>query len=201
MHGGIPVEVVLTRRIDQLTMQRVFIGIPIDKHAQTHINELIRPLKKSQLNIRWVPEDNRHMTLAFLGNVDPGPLAFLLQSFDQAYQHETQFQYRLSTLTRFPSKSGRIISLADIPTGPLNNLYQITLQLLQKCQLEFAQKTLRPHITLARIKQAKKIKTQFDQPTNIFLDINKIKLYRSTLTESGSQYTTLTETALRPLMG
>jgi 2'-5' RNA ligase len=176
--------------------QRVFIGIPIDNQSQQHINELLKPIKDSRQDIRWVPENNRHLTLAFLGNRPISEVDNLIQQFDESYQQETRFQYRLSTLERFPDPAGRIIALTNEPAGSLDELFQVTLKLLQRNEIEFSRKKFRPHVTLGRIKRPKHVKKTFDQQININLDITKITLYQSTLSESGSIYLPLKEIQL-----
>ena len=185
---------------DKLTIppgtQRVFIGIPIDKQSQQHINRLLKPTMDSRRDIRWVAENNRHLTLAFLGNRPISEVEYLLRMFDESYQQETRFQYRLSSLTRFPDPRGRIIALTNEPTEPLDNLFQITLKLLRRNEIEFDRKKFRPHVTLGRIRRPKHIKKTFEQHIKIKLDITKITLFQSTLTESGSIYLPLKETQL-----
>ena len=176
--------------------QRVFIGIPVDKQSQQHINKLLQPIKILPRNIRWEPDHKRHLTLAFLGIKPISEIGNLIRLFDETYQQQFHFQYNLSVLTRFPKPTGRIIALVDDPTGPLNNLFQITLDLLRRISLKVDLKEFRPHITLGRIRKSKQQKTQFDQQTNIKLRIDKIVLYQSTHTESGSIYTILKETEL-----
>ena len=178
--------------------QRVFIGIPIDKHSQQYINELLKPIKDSRRDIRWVPENNRHLTLAFLGDRPISEVENLTRLFDESYQQETRFQYRLSALERFPEPTGRIIALTNEPTEPLDNLFQITLKLLQRNEIEFDRRKSRPHVTLGRIRRPKHVKKTFDQQINIKLDITQITLYQSRLTESGSIYSLLKETNLSP---
>ena len=175
---------------------RIFIGIPCDKQAQRQINELLRQKGKSTLDIRWVPENNRHLTLAFLGNLPRSSVDNLLGLFDETYQHETGFKYLLTRLIRFPGPNGRIIALANEPDRSLGHLFQITLRFLQNIKLEPDRKEFRPHITLGRLRRAKQVKTKFDQQTDICLDISRIRLYQSTMTESGSIYTALKETRL-----
>lgn len=177
-------------------MQRVFIGIPVDGPSQLLINDLLKPIKNSRQDIRWVPEINRHLTLAFLGNRPVSEVDHLLPLLDEAYQREVYFQYRLTALERFPDLTGRIIALTDKPTGALDSLYQITRKLLRSSKIQFIRKELRPHITLGRIRKAKHVKTTFDQQTSINLKVTKVILYQSTITESGSIYSPLKTTQL-----
>ena len=123
---------------------RLFIGVPIDKHCQQRTNELIKPVRNLSREIRWMSEDNRHLTLVFLGDKLVSEVEILLQQFDKAFQREKHFQYNLSALARFPDPKGRIIALTGDPTRPLVNLFQVTRNLLQQIELEFDQKKFRP---------------------------------------------------------
>ena len=176
--------------------KRIFIGIPCDRQAHRHINEVLSPIRKSPLDIRWVPENNRHLTLAFLGDIPISSVEDLVGLLGETYQQQTHFQYKLTRLTRFPEPTGRIIALVNEPDGALDNLFQLSLSLLQRTKLELDRKEFRPHITLGRIRRAKHVKTLLDQPTDICLDVTKVRLYQSTMTRSGSIYTALKEVQL-----
>jgi 2'-5' RNA ligase len=177
-------------------MQRIFIGIPVDKSSQKAINKLLKGVKTPDREVRWVPESNRHLTLAFLGDRPVSEVEDLARQFDKTYQWLKHFQYRLSALARFPDPRGRIIALTGEPAAPLENVFQITRGLLRRNKFEFDQKKFRPHVTLARIRNPKHLKTTFDQAIKIELDMSSITLYQSTLTKSGSIYSVLTETRL-----
>jgi len=178
-------------------MQRVFIGIPIDEQSQQQINEILEPIKKSRRDIRWVPVNNRHLTLAFMGNQAGSKVKSLLGLFNETYQQQTHFDFKLSLLTRFPEPAGRIIALVDDSSEALDRLFQITLTFLQRNNVELNLKEFRPHITLGRLKKAKQVKSNFDQQTDINLNICNISFYQSTLSKSGSIYSVLKEIALK----
>jgi len=180
-----------------IAKKRVFIGIPLDQRCQRCINQLLRPLKNSGRGIRWVPEINRHMTLAFLGDKPAAEIENLLNGFDEAYRHAASFQFGLSTLARFPNARGRIIALLDEPSKPLGELYRLTLGLLQAGHVKFDRRAFRPHVTLARIRKTGQLDTAFAQQTNVRLDIDRLRFYQSTLTESGPVYTPLKEVWLK----
>jgi len=177
-------------------MQRVFIGIPIDEQSQQQINEILEPIKKSRQDIRWVPVNNRHLTLAFMGDQPASKVKSLLKLFNETYQLQTHFDFKFSLLTRFPEPTGGIIALVDDSSEALDRLFQITLTFLQRSNVELDLKEFRPHITLGRLKKAKQVKTKFDQQTDIKLNIRKISFYQSTLRKSGSIYSVLKEVAL-----
>ncbi|MBE9548460.1 MAG: RNA 2',3'-cyclic phosphodiesterase [Proteobacteria bacterium] len=178
-------------------MQRVFIGVPVDRQTQQHINAFLEPLKRLWKDIRWEAENNRHLTLAFIGNKPTTEVENLLRSFNEIYQQETHFKYRLATLTLFPEPTSRTIALVAEPSEALDRLFQITRRFLQRHKVELDLKAFRPHITLGKIAKGKHLKTNVYQPAGINLNINKISLYQSTSNVSGSIYTVLKEAQLK----
>lgn len=178
-------------------MQRVFIGIPLDRSAQVQIDELLSPIKDSHRDIRWVPENNRHLTLAFLGNRPAEVVESIVGTMDQAYKKETSFKTPTSSLMRFPNSRGNILALVLKADAHLARLYRVTQELLVANGFEFSRTQFRPHITLGRLKRARQLKFNLNQKTNICLQVSKIAFYQSTLTQSGSIYLALKETGLQ----
>lgn len=176
--------------------QRVFIGIPVDDRCQGPINRLIRPLKIISQDIRWIPEHNRHLTLAFLGSKTKHEIDSLLQAFDETFEQESQIQYCLSALTRFPGPGGRIIAVTGPSDGSLEDIHRTTQNLLKNTGIEFDQKPFRPHVTLGYFRKARQVKAVFDQHTEIMLNVDRVVLYQSELMTTGSIYTRLKETKL-----
>jgi 2'-5' RNA ligase len=177
-------------------VNRVFIGIPVDRSAQRQIDELLNPIKSSQRDIRWVPEHNRHLTLAFLGNRPARVVENVVGSMDQAYQQEKAFQSGFSSLRRFPDSSGNILALVFKVDAQLAHLFQVTQELLMENGFELTRTQFRPHITLGRFRRNPRLKTAFNQQTNISLQVGKVTFYQSTLTQAGSIYLALKETGL-----
>ena len=178
-------------------MNRVFIGIPVDRSTQRQIDELLNPIKSSHRDIRWVPEHNRHLTLAFLGNRPAGVVENIVRSMDQAYQQEKVFQTGFSSLRRFPGATGNIIALVFKLDEQLAHLFQVTQELLMENGFELSRTQFRPHITLGRFRRTPQLKSTLNQQTNISLQVGKITFYQSTLNQAGSIYLALKETGLQ----
>ena len=177
-------------------MKRYFIGIPVDERAQRSINKSLIAIGKFPADVRWVPENNRHMTLAFLGDVPGSAIETLQRIFDASYRHRQAFRFTFPRLERFPNPEGRIIALTGKPTGPLQDLLHITRSLLERNRIGFDQKKFKPHITLGRMSRIKQAGVPLDWQADIILDVTSVVLYQSILTETGSVYARLATTNL-----
>lgn len=177
-------------------MQRVFIGLPVEEHAQVLIDRLLEPYRRVSPAIRWVAQGDRHLTLAFLGSTKESEVDRLLHSFDRTYQQRAPFQLQFSALQRFPGSRSGIIALTGPATRPLEQLLQATRGLLIGNSIGYEKKEFRPHITLARIRGRNNLQPVIDQQTAIMLTVSSVVLYQSTQTETGSSYRRLKETSL-----
>lgn len=177
-------------------MQRVFIAVPVDRRLQYQINRVLAPIRRSNRDIRWVAEQNRHLTLAFLGDQPDSLVDALVGSMDEAYRRETRFDAVFSVLARFPDAKGNILALVAGGDDRLAGLFQLTRGLLAQFGLAPEHETFRPHITVGRIIRPRLLKTRFHETTNIQLHIDRVALYQSTLTPNGSVYLALKETVL-----
>ena len=144
-----------------------------------------------------MPENNRHLTLAFLGNRPAGVVESIVGTMDQAYKKEIAFKTPFSSLMRFPNSRGNILALVFKVDAHLTHLYQVTQELLVANGIEFSRTQFRPHITLGRFRRTPQLKSTLNQQTNISLQVGKITFYQSTLTQAGSIYLALKETGLQ----
>jgi 2'-5' RNA ligase len=177
-------------------MQKVFIGIPVNQTAQQKINKLLNPYQRTSRGIAWVPEDNRHLTLAFLGDRHAREIENLVRSMDKAYAVESKFQTGPASLSRFPDPAGNIIALVIEADYRIARLFQTTLDFLAEIRIDSDHKPFRPHVTLGRIRKALHPDLKFGQVTDISLEVGKIRLYQSQPTAVGPVYHTLKETRL-----
>jgi len=179
-------------------MQRVFLAVPVARRLQKQINRLLAPVQGANRDIRWVAEQNRHLTLAFLGDQPDPVVGSLASSMDDAYRQVSRFDAGFSALTRFPDARGNILALVGHADDRLSTLYQLTCGLLAQFGLAPEFEIFKPHITVGRIIRPRLVKTRFFEPINIRLHVDRVTLYQSTLTPAGSVYRALKETGLGP---
>lgn len=186
-----------SKKTGQSRLLRAFIAVPLDRRCQRQIGSLLSTLGNAPPGVRWEARNNRHLTLAFLGNTPEWEVRDLLLAFDDAYRDQRRFTFRFSALERFPGAAGRVVALTAEPTAPLDGLHQATLQLLRNLGMGFETRRFRPHVTLARIRQPAKVEYSFDRPLDIGLDVGSVTLYQSMPGKRGSIYTALKRVQLK----
>ena len=136
---------------------RVFIALDLPDQAKAALSRTIHPLQQEiSTGVRWVDPDGIHLTLKFLGNIDPSLTEQVLQAMNQAAksQESTAFQLGLSQLGMFPNPSRPRV----IWTGIKRDLPELKgLQALVEeaaVQIGFApeQRPFQPHLTLGRVR-------------------------------------------------
>jgi RNA 2',3'-cyclic 3'-phosphodiesterase len=149
---------------------------------------------------RWVPEENLHLTLRFIGEV-PGWQA---QEVDEALSgiRAPGFDLTLRGVGTF-GKNGRMASLwvGVEKLEPLLFLQAKVETALQRIGLEPERKRFAPHVTLARTDKAAQEKTiAFVQANNLFraapVPVEGFTLYSSRLGKEQAAYHREVEYAL-----
>ncbi len=174
---------------------RAFIGIalPGDLNQQLDLDccDLRQQPNVRKADLRWLQPHNRHMTLAFLGDIERE----IAEEKWQLLEHHltnSAITINLDQIDHFPDKRSRIIAI----TSPTNaELTKLRKELLKLFQLDGG-KPLRPHITLARIPKNRQLPFP-PISCDRRLPIDAIHLYKSTLSPCGSEYEILLTHRLR----
>lgn len=143
--------------------------------------------------VRWVPPDNMHLTLRFIGEV-PNWRAEEIDLALNAIKGRV-FPLVLTGVGVF-EKAGRVTALwAGIERSPqLEHLQTKIETALQRAGLEAERRRFTPHVTLARLDQPASEKiTRFVQGNNLFrseaFQVEHFTLFSSQLGKEGSVYT------------
>lgn len=135
---------------------RCFIAIPVHHHqVKTFVNtqrekfeSIIQPHIK-----HWLNNQDRHITLRFIGDVEPVLLPSLHNIIDECANREA-FAIQLNQPTLFPGiHHARVLALQVTKNILLNQLVDDVSMQLSKLAIEPEDRQYRGHVTLARLKK------------------------------------------------
>src|SRR5512136_1539621 len=82
---------------------RTFIAIPLPAESRTMLEKMQQSLRVHRADVRWVAIPSIHLTLKFLGEVDPEIIPKLSESLARASRPARPFELRLQGLGCFPN--------------------------------------------------------------------------------------------------
>jgi len=183
---------------------RAFIAIELPEAVQQAIIKQTARLRQNISGelIRWIPVENIHLTLKFLGDVPINHLEFLKQSLIQTADSSSAFDLQIGGLGSFPnSKLPRLLWMGVLHTPPaLNMLHQNIESAMDRLGYKKEDRPFSPHLTLGRVRptispsDSGKIRDalQSIQLGNIGITrVNSVHLIKSDLNPTGSEYTNL----------
>lgn len=131
---------------------------------------------------RWVPKENLHLTLAFLGRVEDERVGEISAAVADALQGHVDFAVRLGALGAFPSvKRARVVWAGlDDPTGGLAGLADSVGAALEPLGFQREARAFRPHVTLARLKTPGQVDVS-ETLEPIAFPVERISLFESRL--------------------
>ena len=184
---------------------RTFIAFDVPPFVLKTVAEIQNRFKSLGLRASWVVPANMHLTLKFLGEIDPGRVAEIREALPRKLSRLSGFQVCLSGVGVFPNLSRpRVlwIGLKD-QTGALESLQSKIEEALSGLGFPRETRPFAPHLTLGRIKSVRdknRLRNELQSIRKIeprTFEVRSIKLYKSQLTPEGSLYTVLEEFNLK----
>ncbi|TBV81816.1 MAG: RNA 2',3'-cyclic phosphodiesterase [Desulfobulbaceae bacterium] len=140
---------------------------------------------------RWVPTDQLHLTLRFIGEVDGGLFREIREALLDA--RASAFSLRLQGFGCFPPRGpARILWAGVKPKEPVAALYRKTENILVRRSLAPpATRKFAPHVTVARLRDVAVVKLgNFLVGNNLYssetFTVDRFHLYSSQLTTKGA---------------
>lgn len=135
---------------------RVFIAIPISAEAKRALDTVIKRLAaQSPGGVRWVHSVGIHLTVKFLGDVEPMLVNPIAEAMGRAAAGGSPFRLQLSGLGMFPSERRPRVLWAGV-AGDLDALEALQGRMeSEMAALSFPpeRRPFSPHLTLGRVRQ------------------------------------------------
>ncbi len=187
---------------------RSFIAVTLPADVQDHLRKIEGLLKSGTVvPVKWVEPENIHLTLKFLGDIDPGKVGDISGTISQATTGISSFTLEIKGLGVFPNPRNTRIAWAGLAgdLGKLNLLQKNIEARLEKFGFPSEKRGFSPHITLARIRDNAKAEERewfgklvtgtFIKP--VPFPVDTIWLIRSELTRRGPMYTPINSVLLK----
>ncbi|MCA9129218.1 MAG: RNA 2',3'-cyclic phosphodiesterase [Planctomycetales bacterium] len=147
---------------------RSFIGIDLGPAASAAVARLLQKLRGQTSAVRWVEEQQLHLTIKFLGELDNVLLPGVCANLRAVCQHCEPFRLSLGELGTFPrGKPPRVVWVGiDDPESRLQALYERLDEAFVEYGLPRESRGFSPHLTLGRVKSQADtldLQTKFDQ--------------------------------------
>ena len=134
-------------------MIRLFVGIPIPADIESHLSMMLAGLPGA----RWVNEENYHLTLRFIGEVDEGLAGDIDVTLGQI--NHPIFELSLEGVGYFGKpNAARAVWAGVAKSENLLHLHAKIETALQRMGQPAEERKYTPHVTLARIRGTPKAK-------------------------------------------
>lgn len=169
---------------------RLFVAIEIPSDVRDLVDAAVAPIREMFPRAKWVPKQNQHVTLKFLGSTYPRLVDRVTEAIGDVATAGQPFETRVDGLGAFPSQRRAAVLWAglDDAGGRMSALASALDTALAK---EFApeERAFTPHLTVARFKPPERLG---ELPTGLRSDvftIDQVVLFRSQVQRPAPIYT------------
>jgi 2'-5' RNA ligase len=135
----------------EATPLRLFVAVEVPDEVRAEVEAASAPWRERFPRARWVPRENQHLTVKFLGSTWPRLLEWVRSSVRTVAESSGSFEARGTGLGAFPSPGRARVLWAGLedPAGAMTALAAALDDAMRK---EFApeRRAFTPHLTVAR---------------------------------------------------
>ncbi len=189
---------------------RAFIAIDLPPEIRQRVDQVTGQLQKrlEGVPVRWIPVENIHLTLKFLGDVSLANLEILQKIFQTEVANHHLFEFSVGGVGAFPgSRNPRVIWVGVEAPSDLTNLQRGIETAMARLGYAREDRPFSAHLTLGRVSRNASshdlhgIGDVLETAKVGFLGVahvDLIHLYRSDLKPSGAVYTRIFSAPLKP---
>mgnify|MGYP001626198463 CR=1 FL=1 len=172
--------------------KRLFFALPITKGLYPKIGSLEDEIDK-KFKINWIPLQNLHLTILFLGHIDINFLPVIFNLIDEFYIENKEIlkplNLRIKKIDYGPPDKKRMIWLYIEKNERLKAIKDLLEEKLIKNAIPFQkeEREFLPHINLSRLKNYKNL-PDIKKELNWSVIFNELNLYESYLEKPFARY-------------
>jgi RNA 2',3'-cyclic 3'-phosphodiesterase len=169
---------------------RLFVAFDVPQSVRDAVGDAVAPWRERYPRAKWVPKQNQHVTLKFLGSTWPRLVEWVHEMVAAAARANEPVRTRVTGLGAFPNEGRARVLWAGLDDAE-GRLARIAAALDESVAREFApeKRGFTPHLTVARFDPAVKLVGLGEvNPASEPFDIDGIVLYRSHLRRPAPVY-------------
>lgn len=130
---------------------RLFVAVEVPEEVRAMLAEVVGPLRERFARGRWVPVENQHVTVKFLGSTYPRLVEWVTATVAGVASKQSAFETRLVDLGAFPSPRRARVLWAGLDDAS-SSFAGIAAGLDEALAREFMteKRAFTPHLTVAR---------------------------------------------------
>lgn len=181
---------------------RCFIAIDVPEQIKKDLGKLIEIFKRHNADIKWVTYENLHITLKFLGKTPSILIPRIGESLSRVVLSYRPFCIKIHSVGVFPDR--RYPKVIWVGVEDVEILRRLQSEIEDSMALLGYQKEARkfhPHLTLGRVRSQKGITGLVNELDKFkgrdfgVINVEGIKLMKSTLRPEGAEYSCLQDIA------
>lgn len=181
---------------------RSFIAIALPQTIRHQIAEFQDELKRLNADIRWVRSESLHLTIKFLGPLEPDLIGPVSRILSEVTADIKPFNLTIQNVGCFPNqKNPRVIWIGIGKQPSLDKISEALNVKLEALGFSRERRPFKPHLTIGRVKSSRHLQPVLIQllnrgfPAQSF-DVQSVLLMRSDLKPEGAVYTVLNKILL-----
>lgn len=179
---------------------RLFVAVDPPEEAKAAVEEVAAALRDRVPGARWTRPEGRHLTLAFLGNVDEDLVGAIGDAVAEAAGGAAPFEVRLARgVGGFPDVRRPRVLWVGVAEGAdaLGGLAGRVAASLAPLGFEPQEREHHPHLTLARIPRPRPVGALDDvRVPPLAFRVGEVVLFRSQPQRGGARYTAMRRVSL-----
>jgi 2'-5' RNA ligase len=188
-----------------VTGWRSFIAVELSKDIAEGVRRIQAGLRDRAEGVGWVRPEGIHLTLKFLGEVDPGRIEGIASRAEASVKARGPFFIGVRGCGGFPNpRHPRVIWIGiDDPSGALKEMQARVEQGMEEMGFTREERKYTPHLTIGRLRSGKgkgEVAQALEAMTGCDLgtmEVREICLFRSQLKPTGAEYTKLKVISLK----
>jgi 2'-5' RNA ligase len=182
---------------------RCFIALELPEELKKKIYGYIEKLKSAGADVKWIPPENLHLTLKFLGNTPEELLKNINERLISLSKSHDRFSLQVSGAGAFPNvKYPRVVWLGVHDSEEIIKLQHDIDESMAGLGFEKDDKQFTPHLTIGRVRSMKNKDALIKELATLKevdfgkIEVNNITVMKSELKQGGAEHFKLREISI-----